>query len=500
MQQLFEPLTPYTQYYNYLLQKYSATSAVDKESFWPLLKELEDAISTLLIQILSQDDDESNNCYYDALKVLTVMYCRVQETQGATSTNAGATNSISANAGANGATKAYGGAALNNNAMNGGGNHAVDSSVIQLSDPNMVNVGAPTVLGGGQYLKNHSTAGLAIGLTTGNGGSYAPNLANNNPSNNGQGHVHGHGYNHSTSATSGLLDRDNGGGNASSQHLNAPNAGVNAAGGNPSAAAPTTTDEGLELHDMYDTAVSGNSGLAVNGLLHQQQQQQHQPQHYHRQQQPQNNHHHMPLQNTSQHQVHSQQHQQHQQIQHLPTPQEHSHHHPQQLQQPQQPQQQQTYYYPLNYSNATTTAVQPSSTHTASSHNGSNNPGSNNNNLRYYQQNMGSASNINHNSPAAPNGGNNSGGSGADYNQQYFYTLQRYPYLPPIPSQHHNGSGGGPGASNPGHHPSASGSVNGSVSGPSPSVNGGGPAAAAAAPPGAGTGFQNYLLDFNFTN
>jgi hypothetical protein len=490
MQQLFEPLTPYTQYHDYLLQKYSVTSAVDKESFWPLLKELEDAISTLLIQILSQDDDGSINCYYDALKVLTVIYGRVQESQGAGSANIGVSNSISTNAGVNGASisKVNGDFSPNSSVMNGGGNHAVDNSVIQLSDSNILNVSAPTVLGslgGGQYVKNHSTAAFSLGLTTGNGGSYATNLANNHPSNHVQGHVHGHGYNNTTSTSSGLLDRDNSGGNASSQLLNTPNAGVNTAGGggNPAAAAPTTTDESLELHDMYDTVpVSANSGLTVNGLLHQQQLQD-----YHRQQQPQNHHHHhMPLQVSSQHQHHSQQ---HQQIQHLPTPQQHSHHHPQQP--PQQQQQQQTYYYPLNYSNTNTTAtaVQPSSTHTTSSHNSTNNTSSNNN-LRYYQQNLGSAPSFNHNSPAAANGGHSSSSSSADYNQQqYFYTLQRYPYLPPIPSQHHNAPG--PGTSNTGHGHHASGGVT--------SVNGGGPAAAAA-PPGAGTGFQNYLLDFNFTN
>ncbi|KAF5101842.1 hypothetical protein D0Z00_000704 [Geotrichum galactomycetum] len=481
MQQLFEPLTPYTQYYDYLLQKYSATSAVDKESFLPLLKELEDAISTLLIQILSQDDDGSVNYYYDALKVLTVMYGRVQEAQGAGSTNIGATNSINANAGVNGASipKVNGGISPNSSVMNGGTNHAVDNSVIQLSDPNILNVNAPTVLGslgGGQYVKNHSTAALAIGLTTGNGSSYATNLANSHPGNHGQGHLNGHGYNHTTSTASGLLD--NGGGNASSQLLNASNAGVNTAGGNPAATAPTATEESLELHDMYDPVpVSANSALTVNGLLHHQQQ--HQPQHYHRQPQ---NHHHMPLQVTSQHQHHSQQ---HQQIQHLPTPQQHSHHHSQQPQQ-------QTYYYPLNYSNTntSTTAVQPSSTHPTSNHNGTNNNNNNNtssnNNLRYYQQNLGSTSSFNNNSPAATNGGHNTTtttSNGADYNQQqYFYTLQRYPYLPPIPSQHHNG----PSASNPGHNHHASGG--GSANGGTASVNGGGP------------GFQSYLLDFNFTN
>lgn len=497
MQQLFEPLIPYSQYHDYLSQKYAAASAVDEGSFRRLLKELEDAISTLLIQIISQDDDGSVNHYYDALKVLVVMYGRIQETQTAlsSSTSVGANSAVttptSNTTGVNVGSfqRVGGGVNVNGSAINGNGIGTVESSVLQLSDSNMLNVNTPTTLGSvnGPYTKDYSATTLATGLTANNnGGSYTSNLGNSSNQ------IHTHIHRHNSTAFN-LLERNNSIGNASNQLLNASNAGVNSAENGNSTAIPATGVEGLELNDMYDpVSVPSHHSLTASGLLHQQSQQHQNPQVYHRQQQHQ-------LPNHQQHSVMSlpmgspQQHPQ-QQHHHLQTSQQHPHHHPQQLQQ-----QQQTYYYPMNYNNSTT-ATQNPSPNADSSHSGvGNTNNSSANNLRYYQQSQGSSSGVSHGSTVATSGHSNgaSTGGNADYNQQYFYTLQRYPYLPPIPSQHHSGSSTG------NHGTSSSISLGNGNSGSTTNVPNGvnmNGASGTAAGPGSGTGFQNYLLDFNFTS
>lgn len=493
MQQLFAPLIPYSQYHNYLSQKYAAASAVDEGSFQRLLKELEDAISTLLIQILSQDDDGSVNHYYDALKVLAVMYGRIQETQTAfsSSTSVGVNNAVTLTSNTTGVNvggfqRVSGGINVNGSIINGNGIGTVESSVLQLSDPNMLNVNTPTTLGSvnGPYTKDYSATTLATGLTANNnGGNYTPNLGN--AGNQINTHIHRH-----SNTNFSMLERTSSIGNAPNQLLNASNAGVNSAGnGNPTAIAATGV-EGLELNDMYDpVSVPSHHSLNASGLLHQQSQQHQNPQLYHRQQQHQLPNHQqnpimsLPMGSPQQHLPQQQHHQ-------LQTPQQHPHHHPQQLQQ-----QQQAYYYPMNYTN-TNTATNNPSPNADSSHSGVSSINNNSvNNLRYYQQSQGSSSGVSHGSNVATNSHTNGAGASgnADYNQQYFYTLQRYPYLPPIPSQHHSGSSTG------NHGTSSSISLGNGNSGPTANVPNGvnmnGASGTAAGP-----GFQNYLLDFSFTN
>lgn len=81
---LFQTVSAYTQYYDYLVEKYLPNSddRPTRAAYGELLNELESHITELMVKVLQLDDDqEGTQTFYDGLKVLAILYGNVLERQ-----------------------------------------------------------------------------------------------------------------------------------------------------------------------------------------------------------------------------------------------------------------------------------------------------------------------------------------------------------------------------------------------------------------------------------